>query len=95
MSVVTKQGKKSNIDKVSVLSGKMTPLPFVIQHCINVCNNEDELHPNGRGGEMLIDFIIEALDSRKIDATLMGKYKIPAKTQLKFLKAMEMIKNGW
>ena len=63
-------------------------LPFVVQHLINVCNNEDKLHPNGRGGDMTIDFIIDALDRRGIDASLMGNYKIPSKTQLKFLKAM-------
>jgi len=91
MSVKIKNGKKSSTDKISVLNGKMPSIPFIVQHCINVCNNEDKLHPSGRGGEMLIDFINDALDKRKIDASLMAKYKIPSKTQIEFLKDMGKI----
>ena len=91
MSVVTRQGKKSNVDKVSLINGKKVILPEVVQHLINVLNNEDILHSDGLGSDMTMEFIIEALDSRKIDATLMAKYKIPSKTQIKFLKDMGKI----
>ncbi len=91
MSVTIKQGKKSSVDKVSLLNGKKVTLPEVVQHLINILDNEDMLHPDGMGSEMTMDFIIEALDSRKIDATLMGKYKMPSKTQINFLKNMGVI----
>ncbi len=91
MSVEIKKGKKSNIDEISILNGKTPTLPEIAQHLINVMNNEDELHPGGMGSEMTWDFIEEACSRRKIDASMMSKYQIPSKTQLKFLKTMGVI----
>lgn len=84
-----RKGDKHKDDKKVIINGHHLTFPELAEICIQFVKNEDNIYPPNkgyRGGQMLVDYLNEAMGAREVTDDLnkryrLGKYRPDKKTK--------------
>jgi len=73
------QGTKHPDDRKVIINGHWLTFPELAEICIQFVKNEDNIYPPSkgyRGGNMLIDYLDEAMGAREVTDDLNKRYRL-------------------